>query len=29
VFFDFQHAPEFDAAPLEKSFIEGFALPAR
>jgi hypothetical protein len=29
VFFDFQHAPEFEAAALEKAFIEGFALPAR
>ncbi len=29
VFFHFQHAPALDAAALEKSFIEGFALPAR
>jgi hypothetical protein len=29
VFILFQHAPSFDARALEKSFIEGFALPAR
>ncbi len=29
VFFLFQHAPSFDARAVEKSFIEGFALPAR